>query len=292
MPRVRAYSSALEGTPEAKAAFLNAALDRGVTLFNSANIYTDNEALLQRAFAARPRESYHIATKFGIKLPEFVPDLRASAVREACDAALARLGTSYIDLFLVCRMQTSVPLAETMGALKELLAEGKIRAVGLSEASAAQIAAAHAICPITAVEVEYSVWERGIEAAVLPACRSRGIAVLAYSPLGRGFLTGALTSPADVAAPGPFMGKDFRALCPRFAAEGGAFDANKALVDKLSDIATAKGVTTAQIALAWLHAQGPDIFPIPGTTKLANLDMNLAAASVRECSCVIIDVAL
>ena len=200
-------------------------------------------------------------------------------MREACDAALARLGTDYIDLFIVCRQQTSVPLEETMGALKALLAEGKIKAVGLSEASSAQIRLAHSICPLTAVEVEYSVWERSIEADVLPTCRALGIAVLAYSPLGRGFLTGALASPADVAAPGPFMGKDFRAVCPRFSA--GAFEANLALVERLGAVAAKKGVTTAQIALAWVHAQGSDIFPIPGTTKLANLDDNIAAAAVQ-----------
>jgi len=151
--------------------------------------------------------------------------------------------------------------------------------VGLSEASAAQIKLAHSICPLTAVEAEYSVWERGIEADVLPTCRALGIAVRAYSPLGRGFLTGALASPADVSAPGPFMGKDFRAFAPRFA--DGAFEKNLALVDRLSALAKAKGVTTAQIALAWVHAQGDDIFPIPGTTKEANLVDNLAAAAVQ-----------
>jgi aryl-alcohol dehydrogenase-like predicted oxidoreductase len=260
---------------------VRAALDRGVTLFNSANIYTGGEELLARAFKGRPRESYCIATKFGIKLPEFVPDLRREAVLEACDAALARLGTTYIDLFIVCRMQTSVPLEETMGALKELVAAGKIRAVGLSEASAAQIKLAHSICPLTAVEVEYSVWERSIEEEVLPMCRKLGIAVLAYSPLGRGFLTGAIQSPNDVSAPGPFMGRDFRAICPRFADQDGAFATNKALVDRLAAVAAKKGVTTAQIALAWVHAQGADIFPIPGTTKLANLEDNIAAAAVQ-----------
>lgn len=162
-----------------------------------------------------------------------------------------------------------------MGALRDLVKEGKIRAVGLSEASAAQIKLAHSICPLAAVEAEYSVWERGIEADVLPTCRALGIAVLAYSPLGRGFLTGALASPADVSAPGPFMGKDFRAFAPRFA--DGAFEKNLALVDRLSALAKAKGVTTAQIALARVHAQGDDIFPIPGTTKEANL----AAAAVQ-----------
>lgn len=250
-----------------------------MTLFNSANIYTGGEELLGRAFKGRPRSSYCIATKFGIKLPEFVPDLRASAVREACDAALQRLGTDYIDLFIVCRMQPGVPLEETMGALKALMAAGKIKAVGLSEASAAQIRLAHSVCPLTAVEVEYSVWERSIEADVLPTCRELGIAVLAYSPLGRGFLTGALASSADVSMPGPFMGKDFRAVCPRFS--DGAFAANRALVERLAALAAKKGVTTAQIALAWVHAQGADVFPIPGTTKESNLVDNIAAAAVQ-----------
>lgn len=252
-----------------------------MTLFNSANIYTGGEELLGRAFKGRPRSSYCIATKFGIKLPEFVPDLRASAVREACDAALQRLGTDYIDLFIVCRMQPGVPLEETMGALKALMAAGKIKAVGLSEASAAQIRLAHSVCPLTAVEVEYSVWERSVEADVLPTCRELGIAVLAYSPLGRGFLTGALASPADVSMPGPFMGKDFRAVCPRFSDGDGAFAANRALVERLAALAAKKGVTTAQIALAWVHAQGADVFPIPGTTKESNLVDNIAAAAVQ-----------
>ena len=165
-----------------------------------------------------------------------------------------------------------------MGALKELVAEGKVRAVGLSEANAAQIRRAHAVHPLAAVEMEWSLFSRDIEAQVVPTCRELGIAVLAYSPLGRGFLTGKLTA-ADVAAPGPFMGKDFRTMAPRFAPE--AWAANAALVEALSALAAAKGCTPAQLALAWVHAQGEDVFPIPGTTKEARLEENIAAAAVR-----------
>ncbi len=184
---------------------------------------------------------------------------------------------SYIDLFIVCRQDPKVPIEETMAALKTLVDAGKVRAVGLSEASAAQIRRAHAVLPLAAVEMEYSLFSRDIEADILPTCRELGIAVLAYSPLGRGFLSGKLSA-ADVAVPGPFMGKDFRAMAPRFAPD--AWDANKALVDKVAALAAAKGCTTAQLALAWVHAQGEDIFPIPGTTKLARLEGNIGAAAV------------
>ena len=150
--------------------------------------------------------------------------------------------------------------------------------MGLSEANAAQIRRAHAVHPLAAVEMEWSLFSRDIEAEVVPTCRELGIAVLAYSPLGRGFLSGKLTE-ADLAAPGPFMGKDFRTMAPRFAPE--AWAANAALVEALSKLAAAKGCTPAQLALAWVHAQGEDVFPIPGTTKEARLEENIAAAAVR-----------
>jgi aryl-alcohol dehydrogenase-like predicted oxidoreductase len=150
-------------------------------------------------------------------------------------------------------MDPNVPIEETMGALKALVDAGKVRAVGLSEASAAQIRRAHAVLPLAAVEMEYSLFSRDIEDEILPTCRELGIAVLAYSPLGRGFLSGKLSA-EDIAAPGPFMGKDFRSMSPRFAPD--AWAANKALVDKLAALAAAKGCTTAQLALAWVHAQG------------------------------------
>ena len=153
-----------------------------------------------------------------------------------------------------------------------------MRAVGLSEANAAQIRRAHAVQPLAAVEMEWSLFSRDIEADVVPTCRELGIAILAYSPLGRGFLSGKLTE-ADIAAPGPFMGKDFRALGPRFAPE--VWAANAVLVEALSKQADAKGCTPAQLALAWVHAQGEDVFPIPGTTKEARLEENIAAAAVR-----------
>lgn len=280
----RAYATALEGSVEEKEAFVRAAHDRGVTLFNSANIYTggphgSNEELLGRALKGRDRSSFCITTKFGIKLPEFKPDLKAESIRGHCEAALSRLQMDYIDLFIVCRQDPATPIEETMMALKELVKEGKIKAIGLSEASSLQIRRAHAVHPICAVEMEYSLFSRGIEADILPTCRELGICVLAYSPIGRGFLTGKISSVDDLPSSGPFMGKDFRAVSPRFAP--GAFDANKMLVDRITALATAKGVTTTQLALAWVHSKGADIFPIPGTTKLANLEENLGALLVH-----------
>lgn len=237
-----------------------------------------NEKLLAKAFAGVPRDSFVISTKFGVALPSFKPDLAAESVRRHCMEALARLQLSYIDLFIVCRQDPLVPLEETMGALKELLDEGLIRAVGLSEASAAQIRRAHAVCPVTAVEVEYSLFSRSIEADILPTCRELGICVLAYSPLGRGFLSDSLKV-EDISGAGPFMGRDFRASAPRFSPE--AWPANAALVSQLAAIAASKGCSTAQLALAWVHHQGEDIFPIPGTTKLGRLEENLAALDVK-----------
>lgn len=280
----RAYASALEGTVADKEAFLRAAHDRGVTLFNSASIYTGgphghNEELLGRALKGRDRGSFCIATKFGVKLPEFKPELKAASIRGHCEAALQRLQMEYIDLFIINRQDPDTPIEETMGALVELVKEGKIRGIGMSEASAAQIRRAHRVHPITAVEMEYSLFTRNIEADILPTCRELGICVLAYSPIGRGFLTGKMTSLESIPSSGPFMGKDFRAVSPRFAA--GAFEANKALVDRITAMATVKGCTTTQLALAWVHSKGDDIFPIPGTTKLANLDENLGALRVK-----------
>jgi len=184
----------------------------------------------------------------------------------------------YIDLFIVCRMDPGTPIEETMGALAELVKEGKIRGIGLSECSAAQIRKAHSVHPLTAVEMEYSLFSRDIEADILPACRELGICVLAYSPIGRGMLTGKLTSVESLPPSGPYMGKDYRSSTPRFAPE--AFAANMALVNKITELATAKGVSTTQLALAWVLSKGTDIFPIPGTTKLKNLEENLSAAAV------------
>lgn len=191
-------------------------------------------------------------------------------IRGHCDAALGRLKMPFIDVFVVNRMNPTVPLEETMRGLKELVGEGKIKAVGLSEASAAQIRRAHAVHPVTLVEVEYSLFERGIEADILPTCRELGIKILAYSPLGRGMLT---TGGASVGA------NDYRAHAPRFAPE--ALAVNQALADKLKAAAAARGCSASQLALAWLLAQGDDVIPIPGTTKLANFQENLGALEVK-----------
>jgi len=193
------------------------------------------------------------------------------------EAALARLKMDYIDVFVLCRMDKSVQIEETMSALAVLVKEGKLRGIGLSECSAAQLRRAHAVHPVAAVEMEYSLLSRGIEQDILPTCRELGVAVLAYSPICRGLLSGKLSAD-EVSKPGPYMGKDFRAVAPRF--EGDAFAANQAIASKVAELAAAKGVTAAQLSLAWVHAQGDDIFPIPGTTKLERLNENLAAASI------------
>lgn len=185
----------------------------------------------------------------------------------------------YIDLFIVCRMDPSTPLEETMAGLAELVKEGKIRGVGLSECSAAQIRKAHSVHPLTAVEMEYSLFSREIEADILPTCRELGIRLLAYSPIGRGMLTGKLTSVESLPPSGPYMGKDYRSTTPRFAPE--AFAANLELVKRITALASAKGVSTTQLALAWVLSKGDDIFPIPGTTKLTNLEENMGAAAVK-----------
>jgi aryl-alcohol dehydrogenase-like predicted oxidoreductase len=184
---------------------------------------------------------------------------------------------AYLDVFVLCRMDATVPIEETMAALAVLVAEGKLRGIGLSECSASQLRRAHAVHPVSLVEMEYSLMSRGIEQEILPTCRELGVSVLAYSPICRGLLSAKLTL-EEVNKAGPFMGRDFRGVSPRFG--GDAFIANAAIASKVADIAAAKGVTAAQISLAWVHAQGNDIFPIPGTTRLARLKENQAAAAI------------
>ena len=260
---------------------LGRAVELGVTFFDTAEMYGpfDNEVLVGKAL--RPvRDRVVIATKFGFKISETGVgreriaglDSRPEHVKAVADASLKRLGVEVIDLFYQHRVDPAVPIEDTVGAMAELVRAGKVRALGLSEASAATIRRAHAVHPIAAVQSEYSLWTREPEAEVLPTCRELGIGFVPYSPLGRGFLTGAIKDPSSLGA------DDFRRTMPRFAQEN--FDANLALVAELERIAAAKGVTAAQLALAWVLAQGDDIVPIPGARRIVHLEQNAAAADL------------
>lgn len=256
-------------------AVLHHALDLGINFLDTADMYGvgRNEQLLSHLLATR-RSEVVLATKFGnVRAPDGTMlriDGSPAYVREACDASLQRLAVDHIDLYYQHRVDKHTPIEDTVGAMAELVKAGKVRHLGLSEASAATIRRAHAVHPIAAVQTEYSLWSRDVEAEVLPTCRELGIALVPYSPLGRGFLTGAIRS-AEQLAP-----DDRRRIHPRF--QGDNLDHNLALADALSAQARAWGHTPAQLALAWLLDQGNDIVPIPGTRSIARLDENAAAA--------------
>jgi aryl-alcohol dehydrogenase-like predicted oxidoreductase len=255
------------------------ALDLGVTLLDTADMHGPftNEKLVGRAIADR-RDEVVLATKFGnVRDPEDPTnrwiDGSPEYVRRACDASLQRLGVDHIDLYYQHRVDKSVPIEDTVGAMAELVTAGKVRRLGLSEASAATIRRAQAVHPITALQTEYSLWTRDLEAEMMPTIRELGIGLVPYSPLGRGFLTGTITSADSLAA------TDFRRSNPRFV--GDALDANLALVEQVRAIADRKGITAGQLALAWVLAQGNDVVPIPGTKRVSYLEQNLAAAAVQ-----------
>ena len=258
-------------------ATIHDALDLGITLLDTADMYGPftNEKLVGRAIAGR-RDQVVLATKFGIVRHE---DGRRSVngrpdyVRAACDASLKRLGVDYIDLYYQHRVDPGTPIEETVGAMAELVAAGKVRYIGLSEAAPETIRRAHAVHPITAVQVEYSLWTRDPEAELLPTLRELGIGLVAYSPLGRGFLAGRFRN-VDELAPG-----DWRRTNPRFQGEN--FARNLRLADQVRALAAEKGCTPSQLALAWVLAQGQDVVPIPGTSSVTRLEENLAAARVR-----------
>ena len=261
-------------------ALLHAAVDRGVTFFDTAEVYGPftNEDLVGGALAPL-RDRVVIATKFGFDLSG--SDHRPGAaglnshpdrIKEAVEGSLKRLRTDVIDLLYQHRVDPGVPIEDVAGAVKDLIQAGKVRHFGLSEAGAQTIRRAHAVQPVTALQSEYSLWHRTPEAEIIPTLEELGIGLVPYSPLGRGFLTGKMDENT------PIESTDFRSSLPRFAPE--ARKANQALVDLLGQIAANKGVTTAQIALAWLLAQKSWIIPIPGTTKLPRLEENLGAASV------------
>ncbi|MEL7058570.1 MAG: aldo/keto reductase [Acidobacteriota bacterium] len=258
-------------------ATLRHALDVGVNFWDTADMYGsgDNERLLAKVLAER-RDEVVLATKFGVVRGDDGSfrgvNGRPDYVHAACDASLARLGVDHIDLYYQHRVDPEVPIEDTVGAMAELVAAGKVRFLGLSEAAAGTIERAVAVHPMAALQTEYSLWTRHIESEILPAARRHGIAVVPYSPLGRGFLTGAITSADDLAE------DDWRRGNPRFQGEN--FDKNLDLVARVRAMADAKGATSAQLALAWLLLQGLDIVPIPGTTKAHRLDENLGAAEV------------
>jgi aryl-alcohol dehydrogenase-like predicted oxidoreductase len=257
---------------------IHRAFELGVNFFDTADMYGPfaNEMLVGRAVARR-RGDVVLATKFGHVRGENGERLGlrgdAEYVRQACDASLQRLGTDHIDLYYQHRVDKNVEIEETVGAMKELVDAGKVRYLGLSEASPETIRRAHAVHPISALQTEYSLWSRDPEDQILPTIRELGIGFVAYSPLGRGFLSGRFQSPDD------FDEGDFRKHNPRFQGEN--FQKNLELVERVKEIAGEKGVTASQLALAWVLAQGDDIVPIPGTTKVKNLEENVAAADIE-----------
>ncbi|SEF35902.1 Predicted oxidoreductase [Amycolatopsis pretoriensis] len=257
-------------------ATVHRALDLGVTLLDTANVYGAgaNEELVGRAIAGR-RDEVVLATKFGIVWTDGAMGARGDAeyVKQSCDESLRRLGADHIDLYYQHRVDPDTPIEETWGALGELVEAGKIRYAGISEASAATIRAAHAVHPVTALQSEWSLWTRGIEGEILDTCRELGIGVVPFSPLGRGFLTGAVKSVADLPE------DDMRRGLPRFAEEN--FARNMAIVDALRKLAEEKGVTAGQLALAWVQSHGEDVVPIPGTKRRKYLEENVAAASLE-----------
>src|SRR4051794_21014259 len=277
--------SAFYGTTDEgeSVAAIQRALELGVNFLDTAQLYgpLTNEELVGRAIKGH-RDEYVIATKFARRMDDATPgdmstvgplDGSAEHVRSSIDISLQRLGTDYVDLFYQHRVDPDVPIEETVGALADLVEQGKVRHIGLSEAAPETIRRAHAVHPITAVQTEYSLWTRDPETEVLPTCRELGIGFVPYSPLGRGFLSGRFTSPDELAE------DDFRRTRPRFTGEN--LEANLALAAKVREIAADKEITPAQLAIAWVLAQGDDLVPIPGTKRRTYLEQNVGAVDVE-----------
>ena len=271
------YGTADEGEAIAT---VHRAIELGCTFLDTAEMYGPytNEELLGKALAGR-RDEVQLATKFGIVARrgpdgalERSNDGSPENVRRSIEGSLRRLGTGHVDLYYLHRVDPGTPIEETVGAMGELVAEGKVRHLGLSEAAPETIRRAHATHPIAALQTEFSLWTRDVEAEILPTCRELGIGFVAYSPLGRGFLSGRFRSPDELDA------DDFRRHGPRFT--GDALEQNLRLVAKVSELAAEKGCTAGQLALAWVLAQGDDVVPIPGTKRRTYLEENLAAADV------------
>jgi aryl-alcohol dehydrogenase-like predicted oxidoreductase len=270
-------------------ATIHRALELGVTLLDTSDMYGPytNEQLVGKAIAGR-RDQVVLATKFGIVLDPDDPHKRGvngrpEYVKSSVEGSLQRLGVDHIDLYYQHRVDPDTPIEETVGAMAELVTEGKVRALGLSEAGPDTIRRAHAVHPIAAVQTEYSLWSRDVEDEVLPVLRELGISLVAYSPLGRGFLTGALTSIDDLDA------DDYRRHSPRF--QGANFQKNLDLVGKIEELAAAKGITAAQLGLAWVLAQGDDVVPIPGTKKRTRLEENVGAVDVQLTDADLVEIA-
>ena len=265
------------GTDEGEAiATIHRAIELGANFLDSAELYGPftNEELIGRAIADR-RDEVIIATKFGVRVDggERRIDGSRENVRRSIDASLRRLDTDYVDLYYQHRIDPNVPAEETVGAMGELVDEGKVRFIGLSEASPETIRAGHAVHPLSAVQTEYSLWTRDVEESVLPTLRELGIGLVAYSPLGRGFLSGRFKSPDELDE------NDWRRSQPRFSPENA--ERNRELAEKVQELACEKGVTSAQLALAWVLAQGDDIVAIPGTKRRSYLEQNVGAVDVE-----------
>jgi aryl-alcohol dehydrogenase-like predicted oxidoreductase len=260
-------------------ATIHRALELGITLLDTADVYGPytNEELVGRAIADR-RDQVVLATKFGIVRDPNDPMVRGingrpEYVKQSCEGSLSRLGVEHIDLYYQHRVDPETPIEETVGAMADLVDAGKVRFIGLSEAGSETIRRGHAVHPITAVQSEYSLWSRDIEDDVIPTLRDIGIGLVAYSPLGRGFLSGAIKSIDDLAE------DDYRRYSPRF--QGANFDKNLELVERIEELAAEKGVTPSQLALAWVLHQGDDIVPIPGTKRRRYLEENVAAVEIE-----------
>ncbi|KAM0916063.1 hypothetical protein ACQ4PT_010416 [Festuca glaucescens] len=272
--------SAFYGPPKPEpdmVALIHHAVATGVTLLDSSDIYGPhtNEILLGKALQGGVREKVDLATKFGLSFADGKREIRGDPayVRAACEGSLKRLGVDCIDLYYQHRIDTRVPIEVTIGELKKLVEEGKIKYIGLSEASASTIRRAHDVHPITAVQMEWSLWTRDVEEDIIPTCRELGIGIVAYSPLGRGFFSKGsklVDSLSD---------QDFRRHLPRFQPQN--LEKNAQIFEHVNAVATRKGCTPSQLALAWVHHQGSDVCPIPGTTKIENFNQNVGALSVK-----------
>ncbi|OAY55691.1 perakine reductase [Manihot esculenta] len=263
---------------EAGCEIIKEVFSKGITFFDTSDLYGDNydnEIMVGKALKQLPRENVQLATKFGIirsKGLKFAVNGSPEYVRQCCEASLKRLDVDYIDLYYQHRVDSSVPIEDTMGELKKMVEEGKIKYIGLSEAGVETIRRAHAVHPITAVEMEYSLWSREIEEDVVPVCRELGIGIVAYSPLGRGFFAGKAVVES-------LPEKSLLVMHPRFSGEN--LERNKVIYGRLADLTAKHACTPPQLALAWLLHQGEDIVPIPGTTKLNNLENNIGSLAVE-----------
>ncbi|KAF3968355.1 hypothetical protein CMV_007744 [Castanea mollissima] len=272
--------SAFYGPPkpdEDMISLIHHAIHTGVTFLDTSDVYGPftNEILLGKALKGGVREKVELATKFGVSFADGKSEVRGDPayVRAACEASLKRLNIDCIDLYYQHRVDTRVPIEVTIGELKKLVEEGKMKYIGLSEASASTIRRAHAVHPITAVQLEWSLWSRDVEEEIIPTCRELGIGIVAYSPLGRGFFSSGSKFLENL------TDDDVRKFLPRFQLEN--LEHNKTIFERINEMAARKGCTPSQLALAWVHHQGKDVCPIPGTTKIENFNQNIGALSVK-----------